>query len=926
MSKLSYNVIFKEVPTNTNLASIDSSLVDVTPVFTPLKSHATRIQRYELTKEQVLLLESNPLIKSVEPTLDRLPAIPEDDWEQTARFYRSYQSRTLTADSNPQNKNWALLRCTEGVTRPNWGATEFVGHFTGTEVQLQSATIDVTSSGKNVDVVIVDSGHVPANFFEFQKNPDGTGGSRVIQYNWNQHLPELIGSSGPPTDYSSNTNGEHGTMVASFAAGNTQGWARDANIYTFAYAHDWDPRVASPASYIRAFHRNKPINPVTGRKNPTIINNSWSYRFTDTQVRSSASELWDQNGTRLLPSSSAPENVDNYYSGVASRFFSNPQFPGSTITPQFVNNQSFDQFTPAINSKYAISSSNDLTGNRILSLPDPSTWPVQPYHKPYYKEQYSMISSWTPILNDAVVTIQGPATLAVAGSQGIKDASGTWRGTVKTEFKIYKGSQLINTFYGTLATTGFFPELQVESTAGFETKLPDNAVYELRYKSIVNTTTPQNVSQSTSRRFTKIWVTNPQVSCTKTSNYIGEAQNIPRTGTGSTSPPPFDITWVGFVCDEIQFNRAGSMDLLLKDSSDYLSDKSHRLFFNKTSYVQDLPDYATSGPTEYTTYTTSTVTGSVGSRVYTVLVNCATSYNDMYWKPSQEKQLQILYRFKENIPDYVEVEIGRNDTFVKPTGTYPLETFRDLGWRSAGLQMYIESVATDYIEAMEEGIISIGSAGNNGNSMPVQGDPDYNNKFLYTNTATIDDSGYYKIGQEVTPGGAGGPDRALAIGAIESSSLERIAYFSSRGSLVDLSAPGAGLYFGSTFDNFDAVEDPRNRSGEQTQFLKVANGTSFSCPNVCGVAALILEHFPYFTQKELKEYLLKTAGVNQINEFQYGSNYFGKWNDWLLKGTKNNYLKYKKERPSNGQVTPTPTRSFRPDTGVVYPRRRPGIK
>jgi hypothetical protein len=931
MSKLSYNVIFKEIPSTTNLVSVDSSLAGVVPMFVTSTTHATRIQRYELTKEQVQLLENNPLIKSVEPTLDRLPAVPEDDWIQTARFYRSsdsFSSQVGHPDTNPNNKNWALLRCTEGVNRANWGKTGFTGHFTGTEIQLQLGTIDVTSSGKHIDIVIIDSGHVPSNFYEFQKNPDGTGGTRVVEYNWNQHLPELIGESGPPTDYGADKVGEHGTIVASFAAGNTQGWARDANIYTFSYLYDWHENVASPVSYIRAFHRNKPINPATGRKNPTIVNNSWSYRFTDSRVKDHVGELWDQDGTRLLSGSLAPENVSNFYSGVTSRYRSGSQYTSNQLTPLFLNDQSFDNSSAAENSKYIISSNNDLTGNRILSLPDPSTWPVAPYHKSWYKEQYSIISSWTPITNDAVVTIQGPATLTVAGSQGIKDASGSWRGTIQTEFKIFKGSQLINTSYGTLVTHSSVPTMQVDSFAGFEIRLPDNAVYELRYKSIINTTSPQDQSQSTSRRFTKLWVTNPQVSCSKTPNFFGEAQNIPRTfpgdGLGGNISPPFDITWVGFVCDQISFPRAGMLDLSLKGDTDYLSSTSHRIFFNKTSYINDLLE-GYSGPNDYFTYSTSTVTGSTGSRVYTVSINCNSIYNEMYWKPAQ-KETQILYRFRENSPNTVEVEIGKNQPFVKPAGTYALETFRDLGWRSSGLQMYIESVAVDHIEAMEEGIICIGSAGNNGNTMPVQGDPTYNNKFLYTNTGTIDIPGYYKIGQEVTPGGAGGPDRALAIGAIENSSLDRLAYFSTRGSLVDLSAPGSGLYFGSSPSSVSAVVDPRNPPGTPTQFLKVANGTSFSSPNVCGVAALILEHFPYFTQKELKEYLLKTAGVNQINEFQYGDNLGGKWNDWLLKGTKNNYLKYKKERRSDGQVTPTPTRSFRPVTGAVYPRRRPGIK
>ena len=31
--------------------------------------------------------------------------------------------------------------------------------------------------------------------------------------------------------------------------------------------------------YLRAFHRKKRINPVTGFKNPTITNHSWGYNY-----------------------------------------------------------------------------------------------------------------------------------------------------------------------------------------------------------------------------------------------------------------------------------------------------------------------------------------------------------------------------------------------------------------------------------------------------------------------------------------------------------------------------------------------------------------------------------------------------------------------------------------------------------------------
>ncbi len=156
----------------------------------------------------------------------------------------------------------------------NWGSDSTSG------ITNKSIVTDV--SGKNVDVVIVD-GHVNPNHVEFAVNPDGTGGSRVVQFNWYQYNSVLGYGSNGTYSYSSSgssPNTNHGSHVAGTAAGNTQGWARDANIYNMAFSStlsgtsDWAEKLWD---YLRHFHKNKPINPETGRRNPTITNHSWGY-------------------------------------------------------------------------------------------------------------------------------------------------------------------------------------------------------------------------------------------------------------------------------------------------------------------------------------------------------------------------------------------------------------------------------------------------------------------------------------------------------------------------------------------------------------------------------------------------------------------------------------------------------------------------
>jgi len=163
----------------------------------------------------------------------------------------------------------------------NWGKNA--------TTEISNQTIVTTASGKNVDVVIVDA-HMNPDHPEFAVNVDGTGGSRVNQFNWFQYNSALgYGANGTYTYSASGAspNSNHGTHVAGTACGNTQGWARDANIYNMAFndtlsgVSDWDEKLWD---YLRHFHQNKAINATTGRKNPTVTNHSWGFSYSDVNL------------------------------------------------------------------------------------------------------------------------------------------------------------------------------------------------------------------------------------------------------------------------------------------------------------------------------------------------------------------------------------------------------------------------------------------------------------------------------------------------------------------------------------------------------------------------------------------------------------------------------------------------------------------
>ena len=231
------------------------------PVECVCRRPMSRNTHYWLDEEEAEKLKKDERVLDVE-------LLPEERGIRRGCHYN--QTATNWDKSNSEDssyKNWGLLRSVEGQQRSNWGSDI---------TPNQSGSISVTSSGLNVDVVIVDEGHIDPLHPEFSVNSDGTGGSRVIQYNWFQHNPEVLGTAAGNYDYSSLAN--HSTHVSGTVAGNTQGWARGANIYNISF------NTTSVMDYVRAFHNSKSINPITGRKNPTIMNNSWGSSYSASDI------------------------------------------------------------------------------------------------------------------------------------------------------------------------------------------------------------------------------------------------------------------------------------------------------------------------------------------------------------------------------------------------------------------------------------------------------------------------------------------------------------------------------------------------------------------------------------------------------------------------------------------------------------------
>ena len=245
-----------------------------------LRRAISRNTHYMLTDEEAEQLKEDPRVWDVAPK-DLIDAI---EWKASGYTESGTWRRNASIFPTASENNWGLYRHTE-TNNPggNWGQDS---------VSDKTASFTITASGKNVDVLIVDGSitTTAGNHPEFAVNPDGTGGTRVQYFNWFSLTNQLgLGSNGT-YDYNTSATSEtnHGCHVAGTVAGNTLGWARDANIYSLEFNYSGavnnggsNPLTATTLwDYIREWHNTKPINSDTGRRNPTISNHSYGGIYT----------------------------------------------------------------------------------------------------------------------------------------------------------------------------------------------------------------------------------------------------------------------------------------------------------------------------------------------------------------------------------------------------------------------------------------------------------------------------------------------------------------------------------------------------------------------------------------------------------------------------------------------------------------------
>jgi len=243
-----------------------------------MKRPISRNTQYWMTEEQAVELRKDNRVWDVE-LLESLK------WERNA----NREPYTISGQFGKNTLGGATVR--------QWGQV----HCAGNDGQrgkgsfgyndVLSTSVDIFDNGEHVDVVICDD---PISYDSEEWYSPSKGVSRLVQYQWFNELNTIVnsidddGQTEPTGTITYGTNAAtpeyHGIHVAGTAAGQFYGWANESNIYNLTVTDPWPSgQQVGPYlifDYLRAFHLNKPINPITGYKNPTITNHSYGGFFT----------------------------------------------------------------------------------------------------------------------------------------------------------------------------------------------------------------------------------------------------------------------------------------------------------------------------------------------------------------------------------------------------------------------------------------------------------------------------------------------------------------------------------------------------------------------------------------------------------------------------------------------------------------------
>ena len=238
------------------------------------------------------------------------------------------------------------------------------------------------------------------------------------------------------------------------------------------------------------------------------------------------------------------------------------------------------------------------------------------------------------------------------------------------------------------------------------------------------------------------------------------------------------------------------------------------------------------------------------------------------------------------------------------------------GWTEAGVETdfgvrfgvdvipaWSAAVSADVIDAINDGVVIIGAAGNDNLLFETVNGPNWNNAIQITGVGTY----YYMRG-----GWPNSPDSgSINVGAISNQANFRRAVFTNYGPAIDVFAPGQNIL--SAYGNSGGLVDSKYTQGSANYFYP-ESGTSMASPQVCGIAACLASGKERYTQDDFIGYLQNHSIIGDMTFDLAGGGYD---DNSSRQGSPNRYLHVENPRPSVGYLQ---ERKGKRVTGQTFPR------
>ena len=910
---------YNDMETEGGSITIPDRAVDV-----DLRKPTSRVTHYMLTPQEALAVEQDTRVEFVELVTDELPTLMHT---RSGRWARS----ELNDGSDNQ---WGLWRHYIGENNNNFNSVMPPTGYSTEFLDVITQDIRFPYTGKNVDVIILDDQAWEPNHSEFL---DDNGVSRVVDYNWWQHASAVGDSNHVGRTYAQRgtSSNFHNIHCAGTAVGRQEGWAKDANIYFLAlnfpgsdFFNSISPSLAY--DYIREFHNNKPINPLTGRKNPTIVNNSWGYSSNAATLSEIQSVTY--NGTTYT----TPGVVGFRYNGLYGAYSANSQIVNIVGDPA--------------NSKTRFTTSGTVSSVTDRMVAWPETWEKIP----------NQVFSFTQTNPDANHEITVLTPCDVSQNSRIRASCNSANSYIILRRIVNNGAMISTQFNG--------PEIDIEITGGFgfgfqgptgevsiryivETYPADSDEIEFDVAWMV-TTGERGQFFSDFDETLEMQEFNEEIVLPAT-DQSGTAQVLPFAAipsisglTVSSTPTagtnirgywtlnlPFSIQYLGQTYSQIHIH-AGSFITLGSTSNPTVIGAG----------IPAIPKIMMGGSLRRCYSIWHGTTGVTPNREFRIVWEGSESTLSSANNPANPK-MRWEVRFFENAPTTFDVTWEQNEAKTLVYDLFTPEDMRQYGYNSMGRQtLRVLSVEADIVDAISDGIIVVASAGNGSVPMYSSNHPYYNNYYTTTSNVNV----YYHRPQSPAAAGNGTDNAVIVVGALSMQHIytisadtdeyqehitlgtptkEKRTDFSNFGQNVDIFA--AGQQIQSAMPSISSRIKADRGGGN---FYSKVSGTSMSGPQVCGILACMLEKYPDMTQKQARELLNVISKPMQMYDKPLGTYDFADYDElgratnttkyhFSLEGAANKVLWFPNMRPNNKPSFPKIYKG-RPASGSVYPRRQ----